>query len=243
MTFSARIPYKVETRGDEETESHESFGLVSIHRVQGGDSRLFGSSIEKHNAYFCIEIKRAQRIHNLSHDRFFGREQLIEINLSAAQFAEMITTPNMGSGTPCTIRRVMGVQMEPLPVKMETESKKIRTTFQDGLEKLTATLAQKAKEVDTILEKKNLTQIDRKTISRALQHSLMEVQSNLPFVLESFQESTERVMTHAKAEMDAFISMSLHKIGVKALHDRIGAGESPMKVLSPGEVPEDAEEV
>lgn len=228
-----RLPYTCEEHGKETTERHESFGLVSIHRIQGS-TKLFGSHLENQHSYFVLEIKRADLNHGLGRNWFYGRQQLIEVHLSAAQFAEMITTLNMGTGTPCTIARVLGDHLEPPPLQNETETKKIKSSFAADLKSLASSLLSKAEKVEAILEKKALSQADRKEITSVLRGALQHVQANLPFVLESFHESTEKIVTQAKAEVDAFLALSIHKIGMDGMRTRLESGENPMKVLGKG---------
>ena len=89
---------------DEEVEAHPCYGMISVHRQTGGHTKLFGSPLDSHPSTIAITIREAERHHNLSSDWFFARKPIIEIDLSPMQYAEMITTPNVGSGVPCTIR-------------------------------------------------------------------------------------------------------------------------------------------
>jgi hypothetical protein len=226
-----RLPYEVEDRGDEKVERHESFGLLSIHRIQG-HAPLFASHLDRQYTHFVLEVKRADVGHSLSRDWHYARQQVIEIRMSAAQFAEAITTLNMGTGTPCTISRILGEELEPPPQHRESEAKKIRSSFKDDLREFAKSLSDKVKAVDQILEKKAISVADKKQISGVLHSALQEVKDNLPFVLSSFQESTEKVVSQAKAEVDAFLSLSMHKLGVESMHQKIQAGESPAKALT-----------
>lgn len=40
-------------------QEHESYGIIDIHRVQGGARRLFGSDV-KHSNAICIQIKKVK---------------------------------------------------------------------------------------------------------------------------------------------------------------------------------------
>jgi len=130
-----RTPYSaesVERHGDKElTERHESFGLVGFSRVQGS-THLFGSHLERHHHFIVLRVHRAQVVHSsLGYDRHRtdGRVPIVEVEMSAAQFAEAITTMNVGEGVPCTIRSVEGCPMEPVPEAVVTENVKIRDGF------------------------------------------------------------------------------------------------------------------
>lgn len=206
---------------DEIHEKHESYAMVSFSRRTGDPGVLFGSPLHHHHSYIALTIRRAERIHNLGHDRFYGsmRGDLIEVDLSPAQFAELLTTMNVGMGVPCTLRYLDGKQMEKPPtVEMETE--KVQTSFEKDTKKLVHSLEQKQHQIDEILEKKALSKDDRAKIRSLLDTAIREVGSNMPFMLERFSEATEKVTTHAKAEVDAFITHNVILEGIRAIQER-----------------------
>lgn len=237
MTTNYKKPYSSHIDDHGETvESHESFGVLTIHRTSGSTGKLFGSHLENQGHYFTLAVQQADRIHGLSHDWYHPKNQgqIVEIRMTAAQFAEAITSLNMGGGVPCTIHRVLGERMEPVPHHTETEAKKIRTSFKNDVKALAQKLHDGAKKVDELLEKKSLTIADKTLIKNVLHKASQDVRENLPFIVESFQESTEKVVTQAKAEVDAFVSFGLQKLGMDALGKRVAAGESPLKALGSG---------
>jgi hypothetical protein len=122
---------------DEFEREHPSYGLVHISRVSSGTSatRLFGSPLAHHYGTIRISIGSAKWLHGLHHDRYFGsnRGEHVEIEMSAAQFADMITSLNIGGGTPCTIRRLAGAEV-PSPPDYATEAEHIRDNFENSLD-------------------------------------------------------------------------------------------------------------
>jgi len=243
--FDFRRPYKrtetVNSSLDTEfEEEHESFGMVSIGRIQGG-RHLFGSSIEQHGTFFRLSITQASVKHSLSRDWYHGNlKTLIEIDLSPAQFAEMITSLNMGGGVPCTINSILHERMEDPPPGERTEAEKIQKTFRLKMKTLVGFLKEKVETTRTLLDKKTLSKDDKKEIIWAVEKALQEIQSNAPFVLESFQEASEKVSATVKAEIEAFMALSLHKLGVESLQNRLGSG--PSVPALPGIVAPDEEE-
>ncbi len=196
----------------EEVFQHPSYGMIGFHRVTGS-TRLFGSSIPKHNRFITLSIKHGERMHHQSRDWYFGKKQIIEVNLSAAQFADLITSMNMGDGVPCTINWLNGT-VEP-PPDLETETEKVRTNFREDLQDLVVKLKASQKEVEAILEQKSIKVADRKTIKAKLFKVVQDVEANLPFVLESFQEASTKVVTHAKAEIESFTTTRIMAAGVE----------------------------
>src|SRR4029077_11436755 len=126
---------------DEFEREHPSYGLVHISRITGGPGahRLFGSPLAHHYGTIRLSIGSAKWIHGQHHDRYQGglKGEHIEIEMSAAQFADMITSLNIGCGTPCTIRYLTGVEIPP-PPDQATESEHIQSNFEESLNKYKA---------------------------------------------------------------------------------------------------------
>src|SRR5208337_4240325 len=85
-----------------------SYAMVSFSRISAGGEglSLFGSSIKHHSA-ITLSIKQARlsRDTDLSHDWYFAENRfpLIEVTLSPNQFAELLTSMNVGDGVPATL--------------------------------------------------------------------------------------------------------------------------------------------
>jgi hypothetical protein len=208
--------------GTEVEYEHESFGMVGVFRRSGNGGKLFGSAIEQHHSTIAIRVYRAKRIHSetLSYDRFFpdGRLPLLELEMSAAQFAEMITTPNSGDGIPVTIRTVEGRRMAPVPEDTVLESEMIRKNFAVRMREMMAGVrASHARMKEVLSSKKALTQQDRKAALDILDQAVTDIASNIPFVLEQFEEATDKVVSTAKAEVESMMTRAVHMIGLKAL--------------------------
>lgn len=93
-------------------ESHPSYGTISINHVSGSVP-LFDSDL-KHHHFVEISIQEADKFIDGDREMVMGKNRsLAKVWMSAAQFAEFITTPNRGSGTPCTIRQVQGDPKQP----------------------------------------------------------------------------------------------------------------------------------
>lgn len=216
-----RIPYKSQVekrmgRDGEEVETHESFGVAGFSRISGS-MHLFGSNLDNHGTAIAFRVKRAERCHSLSQDWIHGHGQpIVEIVFSAAQFAEAITMMNMGDGVPCTIRSVEGVMMEPVPDEVVAENVKIRENFKDNLGEIVANLKQAEAQVNHLVDSKATISKGRaKEIAGVLSSARATIESNTPFILRQFQESTQKVVTQAKAEVEAFVSLALRRAGVE----------------------------
>lgn len=209
---------------DELNFKHESYGMAGLSRRQcSGRSRMFASALEDHHSVVALTIKRCERNHHHGRDWFHGREQLIEIEFTAAQFAEFITNANVGDGIPCTIRAVGGKMMEKPPEEM-TEAAQVQATFKSQIAGLAGKMASLRSSVASLMQGKTITQATRSAVVGGVDGLIAEITSHMPFLVDSFREATAKVATAAKLEVEAF-----------AMHAIVQAGLSTLRVLSPGE--------
>ncbi len=202
---------------DEFEREHPSYGILHIARTSGGTSaiRLFGSPLATHYGTIRLTISRGKWIHGLNHDRYFGmNKDFIEIEMSAAQFADAITSLNMGSGTPCTIRYVGGERID-APPDHPTEAEHIRDNFEGALDKYKAKAHTYRKKIEELTVK--LSFKAREEIRIALDVIEDQLGSNVPFVVKQFQEATTRITTSAKAEVEAFVTGVVRAAGLQSI--------------------------
>lgn len=217
---------------DEFEREHPSYGLVRIARVTGGPGaqRLFGSPLAHHYGTIRLTIGKARWIRSLHHDRYHGnlRGEHIEIEMSAAQFADMITSLNVGEGTPCTIRHLAGTPIES-PPDHATEAEHIRENFEGSLNKYKAKAREYRKKIEELTAK--LSDKAKREIRIALDVIEDQLSANVPFVVKQFQEATTRITSVAKAEVDACVTGMVRAAGLKA----IAGGKLPGLLTNGGE--------
>lgn len=202
---------------DEFEREHPSYGILHIARTSGGTSaiRLFGSPLATHYGTIRLTISKGQWTHGLHYDRYFGmNKDFIEVEMSAAQFADAITSLNMGGGTPCTIRYVGGERVAP-PPDHATEAEHIRDNFENTLDKYTTKARTYRKKIEELTSK--LSTKARDEIRIALDVIEDQLASNVPFVVKQFQEATTRITTSAKAEVDAFVTGVVRAAGLQSI--------------------------
>lgn len=199
-------------------KKHPAYGLVGFHRQTGGNKRLFGSQV-KPNTTISLRVYQASVEHDLSRDSYYPETMLplVEVELSPNQFAELLTTMNVGHGIPCTIKTIQGKRIEDIPETDKPEVQKIQEGFEEKLVDLSESLAEGRKEVAELLKKKSLTKEDKARIDWILGKAHQEVQSNMPFVMEQFSRSTQKIVTQAKAEVDAFAAHAIQVTGLEAI--------------------------
>lgn len=199
---------------------HPCFAKVSFSRVTGtfGNGRLFQSNVESHTA-IALRITHASMVRDLSHDWVHGEAgSIIEVYLSPAQFADLLTNMNT-EGVPGTIvshRDGEDVFHYAMPTNMETQAAMTKREFDQFCDKieLGPTAEEKAEFEALIakLPKKSQDSLRALYIGRA-----ERAQGTAKFIRNQFEESVEKTVTQAKAEVDAFVSTLVQRTGIAAL--------------------------
>ncbi len=206
------------------TESHPSYGMIRIGRTHGGAQRMFGSPIECPTT-IRIEICEAVVNHDLSRDWYHARKQLIEVRMSPAQWAELITNMNVGDGVPCTLERVAGVQKPDCPQRHDREE--ITDDFAKSMKKLAERVAQMTEAALAIVnnkDKKTLTNADRDAIRGTLHQVGRFLTDSAPFIHSQFDEAMDKTVNAAKAEFSAAAMTIAHSLGIEEMAARLAAG-------------------
>ncbi len=220
---------------DERQEyTHPSYGIISLHRQTGGTMKMFGSSLRGHPTRIALRINEGKREHHLSEDRYYEGKRIIEIHLSSDQFAQLLTTMNTSPGVPCTIDWRQDIGNIEDPPDEEIEIERVQIGFKKRTKKLVSWLKESRDKVYEILDAKTIKKADKETIRNIFYHLIMEVELNMPFTVDQFNEATERLTTAAKAEVESFVTTvvmrtgldELRKLRVPQLSDKVVEGET-----------------
>jgi hypothetical protein len=207
-------------------ERHESFGLVGVNRITvggGARSNMFGSHLDHHPTLFRFTVKRAVRLHtDLAYDRFHSdgeaeRTHLIEFDLTATQFVELMTSLNVGEGIPCTLRYVLGEQMEDVPADHETEAQNIARKFAAEMSDIAGSVKPLTDQVATIMAKPSIGKRDREDVVSLVGQIVRQFDDHAPFVMKQFTESAGRMVTAGKAEVEAYAESVIRAAGIEHL--------------------------
>lgn len=203
---------------EETREKHESYGMVGINRTSSSGTHLFGS-IATHHSFITLSVKRASVSRHLAQDWYHTESKdLIEIEMSHSQFAEMITSPGMGDGVPCTIRAFDGALVEECPAPVEMNSK-----YAEDLKKTTAdtvsTLKQLSQQLGQALlpGEKSLNKTELKALLSQIQSALNSITDSVPFIEKQFNEEMEQQRDKMIGELEAVAAHLIHSTGLTAL--------------------------
>lgn len=204
----------------ENKEKHPSYATLQFSRVtSSGVKPLFGSSI-KHRDTIVMRVRKASLCRHLNEDYIFGDKEIIEVEMSQSQFAEAITSMNMGSGIPVTLTytQVEGV-IEDCPYfdkRMQFENE-----FADKNKKQNELASSLIKETQKLFEeKKTFNKSDKENIINMLYKLNQEIGSNTEFMYKQFNEQMDKTTLEAKGEIEAFMQNKINSIANLALVER-----------------------
>ena len=194
-------------------QTHESFGMVQFSRNTGTNHKLYGSSIT-HSNTITLSVSGGSVKRDLYREWYMPEKQIVEIELSETQFAELITSMNMGSGVPCTILRHEGKRMENPP--FENQRMLFENEFKEKVKEVGIDLEALSSELEKLVEKK-ASKTEFKALISKISKVSQEVNSNLPFVQKSFNEAMDKTVSEAKGEVEAFVLNKVTSLGIKSL--------------------------
>ena len=196
---------------------HPSFANLYIGRSQcSGKKALFGSSI-KHHETITLKISPAYLDRSLNTDRYFADTiPYIEIEMSQSQFAQAITSLNIGAGVPVTLRHMNGQYIEECPFTDKREQ--FRNEIKKDMVNLSKKLSETTKNVtDLINSKRTFTKVDKEEILNALNSVTRQLASDYPYMYSMFNEQMDKTVAEAKAEIEGHIQSRMEDVALKAM--------------------------
>ena len=207
----------------EETTKNPAYGFIRMSRVSGGSGRLFMSPL-RHENRISITIGEAEHVRSLNTDAHYAGRQIIEVQMSEAQFAQFITNSMSHAGAPCTITRNNGKMIPPLEdvqLKSDRYYKEAQKMAEDAI-KAVADARQKIGEIAATLPKKKQDEIAGKL--NALEMTLAD---RMPWIVQMHHEHMDKVANLAKIEVEAYMVARAQSMGIDS--------GSQMPLLTDGE--------
>lgn len=200
------------------TIKHPSFATACFYRVSGSRPNLLDSDID-HNTFIRLEIRDAELVRdtNLHTDRVFSRlKPYVEVEMSELQFAKLITSMNVGGGTPCTYRSKNGEDIpnwirEKKIDNFDKELKDASTAFVKDLQEI-------ADSVKELKDKGKATKTELAEVLGALNHVTGILTGNLPFLVRQFHESMNEIAEDFEASAKGKIIQTINDMGIVNLN-------------------------
>lgn len=196
---------------------HDAFGVIVMSNPSGGDNKLFGSDV-RHDHRVCIKIQRATLERSLSNDWIHGRNILLELEMSHAQFAQFITSSGNGSGTPVTLRyaqhaSVTRIEEMPAIGELETKAETFRREIRSSANRQVGHIQAEIDKLGAMLETGKVSIKEARAIHHSLKCRAENLPSNMEFVVEQAEEALEKAQAAAKIQIESFIDHTARKTG------------------------------
>lgn len=208
---------------------HPSYATIKFSRRQGSrGAALFGSSIH-HNDTIACTISEASLTRALNKDWITSENTIIEVEMSYSQFAEAITSHNIGSGVPVTLRYLQGKGQIPdcdFVDKKDQFSQELQTKLNEANQKSQDLI----QEVTKLFQKKSITVADKKEIIKQLQALNAAINDNIVFTFDQFNQQMDKTINEAKGEVEAFMQNKITQIANQSLIEQLE--KKPQKLQS-----------
>lgn len=204
-------------------ERHPAYGQIQANRWTSGTKGVFlyGSDF-RHNAGVSVTISRSELHRGLSNDWPFSREELIEVNLSEAQWATFVSSLNNGTGPQCTLSHIAREGV-PQIERVEDRKKQFKLEASESLKDAEAA----AEKLSDLIEKGGKKSEMRDAI-RTIKTAFSS-HSGVSFIAEQFGEHLEKTTEYAKVEINAYVTGVIQRAGLKALGGAVSPIELPDK--------------
>ncbi|MFD8609407.1 hypothetical protein [Streptomyces sp. NPDC059631] len=193
-------------------EIHPAFGVAVVTRRSGGGRSLFQSDL-LHNETISLSVHEATRKRDLSHDWVHPGRELVEIEMSLAQWGSLVSSMGLGSGVPVTIRRtehdpaVPEIPHQPRTAESLREVREVTDRMYARVKAATAALH------EAIHEKKGVRAT--KEALNALENAVGLAGSNAQFTVDSLVEVGEQVVAQARADIEAHVLQVVRLTGAE----------------------------
>ena len=202
--------------------NHPSFAQLQVSRING-HKVLYNSDFNSHN-YIALRIHKSEMIRDLSHDWHHEREQYIEVAMSEAQWATLVSSLNR-QGVPCTLTYLMGETIDLLPEptnRINQFGSELSKHLGDAVRQLT-----EAMELANML---GLSKAKTQALLVLLSKAQADIKSNAQFVEKSFNEHMENQVEKAKCDANAYLYHAVQRAGLDALALGVEAPEIVLKL-------------
>lgn len=192
------------------TQRHPAFGVVSIGRPSGAGRPLFQSDL-LHNNTITLTISRAARNRSLHQDWVHLEEELVEVEMSLAQWGALVSSVG-GRSTPVTIRHTETdglVDDLPHQPRSQQTMDEVRAKTEEMLAGVTDALA----ELRAAFDDKQGIRAQREALAK-LERKVSQAPGNAHFAAESMTEAIENTVSAAKADIEAHILATQTALGI-----------------------------
>lgn len=186
------------------SKKHPSYGVIQLTRVDGRQGCFMGQI--QGPGYVSLTIDQAEYI---SEGRALGINRLVQIRLTYSQYLELISSFNIGSGTPCTISYLQGPVEEYVPEPSPYDD--IASSLQEEFNAIKLDSSDITDYLDSLKAKGRASKSDINEIERLVKVLLVKVNSNIPYLATICAKAISKYVQGAKCELLAYTSRLFDK--------------------------------
>jgi hypothetical protein len=196
------------------TLTHPSYGMISITSETLDDAiPLFGQETNVRDIV-TLQVSSASVLQNMGDNFYQNEEKLIEVQMSALQYAQMLTNHNSSDGAHCTIietKKLGKINFVACP----TQTEYIEDDLIDTFEKIKAG---KDAMLDTVTECLSKTgavsKADRDALNDVIFQYTRKIYDHLPYGAKCFSESVDKQVAESKATIDLHMQNKISQIAL-----------------------------
>lgn len=188
---------------------HPAFAQIQVSHING-HKVLYNSDFNSRN-YIALRIHKSEMIRDLSHDWHHEREQYIEVAMSEAQWATLVSSLN-STAIPCTLTYLIGECIDRLPEPTNRVNQ-----FGSELSKHLGKAVEQLSELRKTISSLGLSKVKTENLLSMLSSAQANIMSNTQFVEKSFNEHMENQVEKAKCEANAYLYHVVQRAGLDAL--------------------------
>jgi hypothetical protein len=201
------IPISQNKYGD---DVHPAFGQIRVNRISSTPGSVLFDSDIRHGHSVIIEISTASRKRDLNRDWIHGGRELMEVEMSEAQWASFVSS--MGSsGVPCTLRATEQVHMVPgleYDPRLAHSMKEVKEAADKTFGRIQAAMA-----AFDALDSKATAKEKREAIDK-IRSETRSAEANISFVAKSLTEHAENVVQRSRADIEAMAYHAAQEMGL-----------------------------
>lgn len=195
---------------------HPAFGMIGASRVTSTPGQVLFDSDVRHGNTVVLRIKRASRKRDLNSDYIHASSNdIVEVEMSEAQWASFVSTMNHGDGVPCTIRRteqdgaMPGLSYAPrLALSMDEVHIAAARAFGEILGALS--------ELDELEKKEKVGVKERRAALAKLRNKIENATPNVDFAGKQLSKHAENVVNKARADIEAYVLAKAKQLKLEA---------------------------
>lgn len=194
---------------------HPAFGKVQVSRVQGSFPNLAGVDYE-HSGAIQFTVSEADISIDGDRTHFFEGKHIMRWAMTEVQFAQMISTLNVGDGTPITLEYVRDGAMQavpPLPKHMHG-LEELEQVAADSLKHSVERLRDMHRRMVDMAAAGSIKKGDFNELVEDMRMAVQDQETNLPWRMEQVKKNIAKAADRTKQEVVAFARNVAQQFGI-----------------------------